>query len=137
MHFSNILLSASLLSHAVSAHPQNGGLVGGLLDILLFDQLRSLGRAACLYIWATRVADQRGPCPGLNTLANHGYISRTGTSNIVEFALACNRVYNMGIDLATILAAYGGIFNGAVVAWSIGGSNCTGIAGSHNNYEGR
>lgn len=72
----------------------------------------------------------------VNALANHGYISRTGTANIVEFALACNKVYNMGIDLATILAAYGGIFNGAVVAWSIGGSNFTGIAGSHNNYEG-
>lgn len=26
--------------------------------------------------------DQRGPCPGLNALANHGYIGRNGVTNV-------------------------------------------------------
>lgn len=60
----------------------------------------------------------------------------------------------MGIDLATILSVYGGVFNGAVLGWSIAGKEFTGIrdvtlcvyallikplmlsSGSHNNYEG-
>lgn len=28
--------------------------------------------------------DQRGPCPGLNALANHGYIDRTGITTFTE-----------------------------------------------------
>jgi hypothetical protein len=91
MRFSNVLFSAGLLSQAVSAHPQNGGLVGGLLDTLLFNQLRSLGSDAAAALQAPsddapptfnaekqRVStsglhewraprpgiDQRGPCPG-------------------------------------------------------------------------
>ena len=30
--------------------------------------------------------DQRGPCPGLNALANHGYIPRKGYGGIEEMA---------------------------------------------------
>lgn len=26
--------------------------------------------------------DQRGPCPGLNALANHGYIGRNGVTSV-------------------------------------------------------
>jgi Peroxidase, family 2 len=26
--------------------------------------------------------DQRGPCPGLNALANHGYIERNGVTHV-------------------------------------------------------
>ena len=53
-----------------------------------------------------------------------------------QFIAATTSVYGMGVDLATILAVYGGLFNGALVGWSIGGQEFTGIAGSHNNYEG-
>lgn len=35
--------------------------------------------------------DERGPCPGLNTLANHGYINRSGR----------NIAYDALIDAAT------------------------------------
>lgn len=43
----------------------------------------------------------------------------------------------MGIDLATILSVYGGVFNGAVVGWSIGGKEFTGIryAAVHERSE--
>lgn len=29
--------------------------------------------------------DQRGPCPGLNAMANHGYIPRNGVGSHVDF----------------------------------------------------
>lgn len=36
-------------------------------------------------------SDQRGPCPGLNALANHGYISRTGVTSFAEVVTAINQ----------------------------------------------
>lgn len=36
-------------------------------------------------------SDQRGPCPGLNALANHGYISRDGVTSFVEVVTAINQ----------------------------------------------
>jgi hypothetical protein len=34
--------------------------------------------------------DTRGPCPGLNVMANHGYISRDGVPSVVELTTASN-----------------------------------------------
>ncbi|KAL4911775.1 hypothetical protein BDW62DRAFT_217021 [Aspergillus aurantiobrunneus] len=47
--------------------------------------------------------DQRGPCPGLNALANHGYIPRNGVTSAI---------YGMGIDLALLLATMGTVWTG-------------------------
>ncbi|KAF2167249.1 hypothetical protein M409DRAFT_22676 [Zasmidium cellare ATCC 36951] len=80
--------------------------------------------------------DQRGPCPGLNALANHGYLPRNGVGSILDFITATNTVYGMGLDLSVILAAYGAVFDGALpLGWSIGGGVHTGIGGSHGHYE--
>ncbi|GMF13647.1 unnamed protein product [Phytophthora lilii] len=49
---------------------------------------------------------RRSPCPGLNTLANHGYLPRNG-QNITKAVLgpAIMSVYNLGEDAtATLLA---------------------------------
>jgi hypothetical protein len=35
--------------------------------------------------------DQRGPCPGLNALANHGYIARSGITSLAEVVTAINQ----------------------------------------------
>lgn len=32
--------------------------------------------------------DQRGPCPGLNALANHGYLPHSGIATIEQFTQA-------------------------------------------------
>ena len=37
---------------------------------------------------APKQGDIRGPCPGLNVLANHGYISRTGVTSVLELTAA-------------------------------------------------
>lgn len=99
--------------------------------------------------------DQRGPCPGLNALANHGYISRDGVVGLLEVAIAINTVFGMGIELATLLATMGTVFVGNPISlnpgFSIGGANPgaqnlldnglgllglpRGLEGSHNIIE--
>ncbi|KAF4972594.1 hypothetical protein FSARC_867 [Fusarium sarcochroum] len=99
---------------------------------------------------------QRGPCPGLNALANHGYISRKGVTSLVEVTAAINKIYGMGIDLASILATMGTVFVGNPLSlnpgFSIGGTASgaqnilgnlvgllgtpRGLNGSHNIIEG-
>ncbi|KAK0544810.1 hypothetical protein OC845_005406 [Tilletia horrida] len=48
--------------------------------------------------------DIRGPCPGLNTLANHGYLNRTGIVTPQAIVQAVQKGYNMARPLAIFLA---------------------------------
>ncbi|KKY18083.1 putative Chloroperoxidase [Diplodia seriata] len=70
--------------------------------------------------------DQRGPCPGLNVLANHGYISRDGITSFAEVVNAINQVMGMGVELALILGIMGTVWTGNPLAvdpgFSIGGT---------------
>ncbi|KAF2838137.1 Cloroperoxidase [Patellaria atrata CBS 101060] len=72
-----------------------------------------------------KAGDQRGPCPGLNALANHGYIPRNGVVSMAQAISAINQVYGMGVDLATILAVMGTVWAGNPLSlnpgFSIGG----------------
>ncbi|OJJ35865.1 hypothetical protein ASPWEDRAFT_172654 [Aspergillus wentii DTO 134E9] len=99
--------------------------------------------------------DQRGPCPGLNALANHGYIPRNGVVSFGDAITAINKVYGMGVDLATILALMGTVWTGNPLSldpsFSIGGRDIgvnnllgnlggllgdpQGLIGSHNFIE--
>lgn len=45
----------------------------------------------------------RGPCPGLNALANHGYIQRNGIANLIRVISGCVKVFGTSIDLAGLL----------------------------------
>ncbi|CAE6532860.1 unnamed protein product [Rhizoctonia solani] len=93
--------------------------------------------------------DKRGPCPGLNALANHGYLPHNGVTPLVQAIEATNKVFGMGIDIGTVLSVYSTIFDGnpLLLDWSIGGSPGglvlppllsapQGLSGSHNKYEG-
>ena len=92
--------------------------------------------------------DQRGPCPGLNAMANHGYLPHNGVGSINDFISGTQNAFGMGADLATFLAIYGAIFDGDLTSYSIGGPYPTllnlggllgapqGLSGSHNKYEG-
>lgn len=79
--------------------------------------------------------DERGECPGLNAMANHGYLPRNGRATILQFTQATQQVFGMGPDLAAFLAVYGAVVDGNLLSWSIGGKPHTGIGGSHGNYE--
>ncbi|KAJ5047226.1 uncharacterized protein L3040_003066 [Drepanopeziza brunnea f. sp. 'multigermtubi'] len=91
----------------------------------------------------TYTGDQRGPCPGLNAMANHGYIPHNGVATIQQFI----DVFGMGKDLGAFLSIYGSLADGDLTRWSIGGptpnvpnvlgllGTPTGLSGSHNKYE--
>lgn len=80
-------------------------------------------------------SDQRGPCPGLNTLANHGYIPRNGIATVAQTIKASAAVFNMGADLTAFLAGGSVLFAGDIpsMTFSIGGAdartNSLGIVG--------
>lgn len=85
--------------------------------------------------------DKRGPCPGLNALANHGYLPHNGIApattiiqavtqgrSIIEHTWSVTDLvlaYGLGLDLATFLALYGTVFDGDSLSltpgYSIGG----------------
>lgn len=48
---------------------------------------------------APSASDLRGPCPAMNALANHGYISRDGYTNFQEAFDAVIQVYGTGAYL--------------------------------------
>ncbi|GAA5848950.1 hypothetical protein JCM9279_004674 [Rhodotorula babjevae] len=69
--------------------------------------------------------DQRGPCPGLNTLANHGYLPRNGIVTAEQITKATSEGFNMAADLSGVLnliaVAFGG--NLETTTFSIGGED--------------
>ncbi|KAI1311430.1 hypothetical protein F5Y03DRAFT_410558 [Xylaria venustula] len=95
-----------------------------------------------------RDSDLRGPCPGLNAMANHGYIPHNGVGTIEEFISGTMEAFGMGLDLATLLSVYAAIFDGDLTSFSIGGPTPSllglgsllgepqGLSGSHNKFEG-
>ncbi|KAH9825695.1 heme-thiolate peroxidase aromatic peroxygenase like protein [Teratosphaeria destructans] len=85
--------------------------------------------------------DLRGPCPGLNTLANHHFISHDGLTTYTEMVDAAQNVYNWEWDLAAFVATTGVVQDGDPVTgdMSIG---CTGGLSTsdtglqtHNKFE--
>ncbi|KAJ7609715.1 Chloroperoxidase [Mycena polygramma] len=49
--------------------------------------------------------DMRGPCPAMNTLANHGYISRNGITNFEEIIRGTAEAFNLDRDMSSGMAA--------------------------------
>ena len=69
--------------------------------------------------------DVRGLCPTLNTLANHGFLSRNGITSFAEASNAVQTAYGFGYDLSTFLSALGLIAGGDLVSgkYTIGGAD--------------
>ncbi|TKA57013.1 hypothetical protein B0A55_13044 [Friedmanniomyces simplex] len=62
--------------------------------------------------------DSRGPCPGLNLLANYGYLPRNGHVTFSEVIEATARGFNMGADLATVLLVFAILTDGDIATES-------------------
>lgn len=121
----------------------------------IFDPVAQKVDVSGTHKWvAPKRTDQRGPCPGLNALANHGYLPHNGVADIATLISATNKVYGMALDLGAFLAVYGTLINGNPVSltpgYSIGGPAAStdpiagrigllaqpqGLSGSHNKYE--
>ncbi|ESZ98765.1 hypothetical protein SBOR_0871 [Sclerotinia borealis F-4128] len=93
--------------------------------------------------------DQRGPCPGLNALANHNYIPHNGVTSLIDTIVGVNTVFGMGIELITLLATMGTVGVGDPLSlnpgFSIGGytpevsnllDNVGGLLGTPRGLEG-
>lgn len=65
-----------------------------------------------------KAGDVRGPCPGLNAAANHGYIPHNGVGTIGDFIAGTNTAYGMSLDLGTFLAIFGAVFDGNLLSMS-------------------
>lgn len=63
--------------------------------------------------------DIRGPCPGLNAAANHNFLSHDGVVTFNELVDAQQNVYNVGYDLAVLLATLGIQAGGDVVTGKV------------------
>lgn len=59
--------------------------------------------------------DIRGPCPGLNAAANHNFLAHDGVVTFNELVDAQQNVYNVGYDLAVLLATVGVSLDGDIV----------------------
>lgn len=163
MHFPKVLLTASWIASTL-AFPANHlqdlekrGLLSGVLDLTsdllqtverdLEDVLNGLNPFTNKAIDVTgdhafrapSSTDQRGPCPGLNALANHGYIHRSGVVSLIDAVAGMHQVYNMGVDLALVLAIMGVVWTGNPVSlepsFSIGG-NSTAVWNALDNVQG-
>jgi hypothetical protein len=163
MHFSNFILTASWVAGSLAfpaSHLEDlekRGLLSGVLDLTsgllqtverdLENVLSSLDPFTNKAIDVTgkhafkapSSTDQRGPCPGLNALANHGYIHRSGVVSLIDAVAGMHQVYNMGVDLALVLAIMGVVWTGNPVSlepsFSIGG-NSTAVWNALDNVQG-
>lgn len=126
------------------AKTQNCGLVN---FCSVFDEEEQTVSTTGQYAYQSPSASQiRGPCPGLNAAANHGYLSRSGVQTASKTITGLGALYGMSVDLAGFLAAYAIAIDGDLVSltWSIGGpqpgvpilDSGQGISYSHNKYEG-
>ncbi|KJA15815.1 hypothetical protein HYPSUDRAFT_193960 [Hypholoma sublateritium FD-334 SS-4] len=61
---------------------------------------------------APEEGDMRGPCPGLNTLASHGWLPRDGVATPAQIITAVQEGFNMGYDLAAFVTYAGHIVDG-------------------------
>lgn len=77
-----------------------------------------------LHIYLSNAHDA-GPCPGLNTAANHGYLPRNGIVTAGQAIAGTAELFNMGADLAAVLVAGAVGLNGDIptLTFSIGGAD--------------
>ncbi|CAF9909710.1 MAG: hypothetical protein GOMPHAMPRED_006846 [Gomphillus americanus] len=123
----------------------------GPTPCLNFDPADQLVSTSGQWAYASPAAsDIRGPCPGLNAAANHGYLPRNGIATIEQTVSGLGAAYNLGPVVTAALAAYAIALDGNVAegVWSIGGplpadllvggllGTGQGLSYSHNNYEG-
>ncbi|KDQ53210.1 hypothetical protein JAAARDRAFT_210155 [Jaapia argillacea MUCL 33604] len=59
--------------------------------------------------------DQRGPCPGLNTMANHGYLPRNGIVSSADIINGAQEAFNVDYNFSVALASFALLSRGNVL----------------------
>ncbi|KDQ50980.1 hypothetical protein JAAARDRAFT_544016 [Jaapia argillacea MUCL 33604] len=60
-------------------------------------------------------SDQRGPCPGLNTMANHGYLPRNGIVSAADIINGAQEAFNVDYNFSVALASFALLSRGNVL----------------------
>ncbi|KDQ53209.1 hypothetical protein JAAARDRAFT_438096 [Jaapia argillacea MUCL 33604] len=60
-------------------------------------------------------SDQRGPCPGLNTMANHGYLPRNGIVSSADIINGAQEAFNVDYNFSVALASFALLSRGNVL----------------------
>jgi hypothetical protein len=96
------------------------------------DQFVDVGPGSGHEFMAPSSTDKRGPCPGLNAAANHGFLPRNGIATADQAVQGLTEAYNFGTDTSLILALIAIGLTGDPLAgtWSIGGPYPSSIFGS-------
>ncbi|KAF7342399.1 hypothetical protein MVEN_01828900 [Mycena venus] len=74
--------------------------------------------------------DLRGPCPGLNAMANHNFIPHDGVVTFTDAILQSNLIFGLGLDtgaVAAVLALFGADLLALDFPFSIGGAPTPGL----------
>ncbi|KAF9443253.1 aromatic peroxygenase precursor [Macrolepiota fuliginosa MF-IS2] len=131
--FVNFVSLALILASTASAFPAYGSLAGLTreeLDAVLpsldfklpappppplnYTGIKLINDAA--HPWkAPGPDDIRGPCPGLNTLANHGYLPRSGIVSPAEIISGLQECYNMENKFASFITYAAHLVDGNIV----------------------
>ncbi|PPQ78776.1 hypothetical protein CVT25_010649 [Psilocybe cyanescens] len=149
MHIAFISLAITMCTGNTLAFPSYGSLAGlnrGQLDQVLSTlQYNAPGKPPgplkdtsaklvndARHPWKPLLpGDLRGPCPGLNTLASHGWLPRNGVATPAQIVTAVQEGYNMANDLAKFVTYAAHIVDGNLITnlLSIGGATkLTGLA---------
>ncbi|KAI5204481.1 hypothetical protein E4T39_03561 [Aureobasidium subglaciale] len=147
----NMLKERAAEEEMAKRDPQLLNVVGGLLKTIVSDVNGLLGSVATGLLnpndkrpepgytfQAPGPNDSRGPCPGLNLLANYGYLPRNGYVNFGQVLEATARGFNMGTDLAAVLAVFSVLADGDLVTESFylgAGPNNVGGLNRHSTAE--
>ena len=77
----------------------------------VFDPVAQKVSTTGTHAWvAPKSGDQRGPCPGLNALANHGYLPHNGVADMPTIVQAVNTgTFRIGLSIReTTCCSYSG-----------------------------
>ncbi|KAK1078388.1 hypothetical protein LTR33_007279 [Friedmanniomyces endolithicus] len=118
MHLTSTLFAITALLQSSAAYPSNFDWVTE--HIKRYDGFSDNLAVRLGSYQAPGPNDSRGPCPGLNTLANHGLINRDGKNlNSTEIKLAFPRGFGIAEDAIEVA-----LHNWEVVCEYIKGTTC-------------
>jgi hypothetical protein len=112
-----LLIAVASLASLAQAHPTFASRSTSVGRIIVFPDpdpdtsLKQVPDADHPYI-APGPMDMRGPCPALNTLANHGYLPRNGIVTPEQVVTATTQGFNLGHKFAKFLVSFATLARG-------------------------
>lgn len=116
---------------SLGSFPDNMGLANEGRPFIFDEKLQFVDLTGDHEWRAPGPTDQRGPCAGLNALANHGFISRTGVVTRDDIIIGLTNAVGLSKEAAIFLETATSFFDGDPISgrWSIGGHDSRAATG--------